>query len=57
MERPIVAMLNIGKNIIPCTWILRVVHVKDVHNHLIDDLCLTIGLEVESDGCSEIGVR
>jgi hypothetical protein len=23
---------------------LRVVHVQDVHNHLIDDLCLAIGL-------------
>jgi hypothetical protein len=36
---------------------LRVVHVQDVHNHLIDDLCLAIGLGVESSGFSELGVQ
>jgi hypothetical protein len=38
MESPIVTVLNIGKTLIPCTWILRVIHMRDVHNHLIDDL-------------------
>jgi hypothetical protein len=57
MESPVVAVLNIGKTLIPCTWMLRVVHAQDVHNHLIDDLCLAIGLGVESSGFSELGVQ
>jgi hypothetical protein len=57
MESPIVVVLNIGKTLIPCTQILRVVHGKDVHNHLIDDLCLTISLGVEKSGFSELGVQ
>jgi hypothetical protein len=36
---------------------LRIVHAQDVHNHLIDDLCLAIGLGVESSGFCELGVQ
>jgi hypothetical protein len=43
--------------IIPCTWILRVVHAQDVHNHLIDDLCLVVLLGVENSGFSELGFQ
>jgi hypothetical protein len=50
MESPVVAMLNIGNTIIPCTWMLRVVHVQDVQNHLIDDVFLAVSLGVESSG-------
>jgi hypothetical protein len=57
MESPVVTVLNIGETLIPCTWMLRVVHVQDVHNHLIDDLYLTICLGVESSGFSELGVQ
>jgi hypothetical protein len=57
MESPVVVVLKIGKTLIPCTWMLRVIHVKDVHNHLIDDLCLAIGLRVEGNGFSDIGVQ
>ena len=57
MESPVVTMLNIGENLIPCTQMLRVVHVQDVHHHLIYDLSLVIGLEVESSGFSELGVQ
>ena len=57
MEIPIVAILNITKTLIPCTWMLRVVHAQDVHNHPIDDLCLAIGLGVESSGFSDLGVQ
>jgi hypothetical protein len=53
MESLIVTVLNIGETLIPCTWMLRVVHVQDVHNHPIDDLCLG----VESNGFSELGVQ
>jgi hypothetical protein len=57
MEIHVVVVLNIGKTFIPCTWMLRVVHAQDVHNHLIDDLFLAIGLGVERSGFSEIGVQ
>jgi hypothetical protein len=57
MERPVVIFLNIGETLIPCTWMLRVVHAQDVHNHLIDDLCLIIGLGVERSGFSELGIQ
>ena len=57
MENLVVAMLNIGKTLIPCMQMLRVVHVQDVHNHPIDDLCLTINLGVENSGFSELGVQ
>jgi hypothetical protein len=36
---------------------IRVVHAQDVHNHLIDDLYLAVGLGVESSGFSELGVQ
>jgi hypothetical protein len=57
MESPVVAVLNIGKTLIPCTLIIGVVHAQDVHNHLIDDLYLAISLGVESNGFSELGVQ
>ena len=36
---------------------LRVVHAQDVHNQSIDNLCLAIGLGVESSGFCELGVQ
>jgi hypothetical protein len=57
MERPFVAFLNIGKTLIPGTHMLRFVNVQDVHNNPIDELCLVIGLGVERNGFSEIGVQ
>jgi hypothetical protein len=36
---------------------LRIVHAQDVHNHLIDDLGLAIGLGVERSGFCELGVQ
>jgi hypothetical protein len=57
MEIPIVTMLNIGETLIPCTWMLRVVHVQDFHNHPIDDLCLFVCLRVENNVFSELGVQ
>jgi hypothetical protein len=57
MESLIVVVLNIGKTLIPCTWMLTVIHAQYVHNNLIDDLCLAIGLRVEGSGFSEIGVQ
>jgi hypothetical protein len=57
MESFVVVVLNIGKTLIPCTKILRVIHAQDVHNHLIDELCLAIGLRVEGSGFSGLGVE
>jgi hypothetical protein len=53
LESPVVTALNIEETLIPFTQILRVVHVEDVHNHLIDDLCLVICLGVESECVEE----
>jgi hypothetical protein len=57
MESPIVTVLDISETLIPCTWILRIVHAQDVHNHPIYDLCLAIRLGVESSGFCELGVQ
>jgi hypothetical protein len=56
MESHVVTMMNIWKTLIPCMWMLRVVHVNDVHDHLIDDLYLAINLGVERSGFSDLGV-
>jgi hypothetical protein len=50
MEIHVVIVLNIAETLIPCMHIIRVVHAQDVHNHLIDDLCLVVCLGVESGG-------
>jgi hypothetical protein len=57
MDIFVATMLKIGETLIPCMQMLRVVHVHDVHNHLIEDLCLAICLGVESSGFSELGVQ
>jgi hypothetical protein len=57
MDILVVTMLNIGDTLVPCTWILRIVHAQDVHNHLIGKLCLVIVLGVERSGFCELGVQ
>jgi hypothetical protein len=57
MERLVVIVMNIGETLIPCMWMLRVVHVQDVHNNTIEKLCLAICLGVERSGFSDIGVQ
>ena len=56
MESLVVAVMNIGKTLIPCRHMLRVIHVQYMHNHPIDDLCLAISLRVEGSGFSDLGV-
>jgi hypothetical protein len=51
-----VAMMNIGKTLIPGTGVLGIVHAWDVHNHSVDDLGLAIHLGVEGSGLGELGV-
>jgi len=57
MKSVVVAMLDIGEAFIPCVWILCVVHVKNVHDHPVYDLYLTINLVVEGHGLSELGFQ
>ena len=57
MESLVVVMLNIGKTLIPCMWMLRVLHAQDVHSHLIEEIYSTIGLGVENSGFSDLGVQ
>jgi hypothetical protein len=52
-----VAVLNIGKTLIPCVWMLGIVHAQDMHDHLVDNLGLAIRLGVEGNGFGELGVQ
>jgi hypothetical protein len=56
MYGSVVAMLNIGKTLIPCENILVIVHAQDMHDHSVDDLGLAIHLGVEGSGFGELGV-
>ena len=47
MKVSFVAMLNTRKDLILSVVMFGVVHLKDMHNHPIDRLCLPIDLEVE----------
>jgi hypothetical protein len=57
MESPIVDVLDIWETLVPCTGMLIIVHAQDVHNNMVDDLGLAIGLWVESGGFCELGVQ
>ena len=57
MQGSVVAMLDIGKTLIPCVRVLGIIHVKDMHDHLIYDLNLAICLGVEGSGFGELGVQ
>jgi hypothetical protein len=57
MKGSIVAMLDIGKTLIPCVGVLGIVHVHDMYDHPIDDLSLAIYLGVEGIGFGEIGIQ
>jgi hypothetical protein len=53
----VVIVLNIGKTLIPCAWMLGIVHAENVHDHHVDDLSLAIRLGVEGRGFGELGVQ
>ena len=53
MQGLVVAMLDIGKALIPCAWVLGIIHAKDMHNHLIYNLGLAIIIGVEAHGFGE----
>jgi hypothetical protein len=47
-------MLYIGEALIPCVWMLSFVHVKNVHNHFVDNVYLAISLEMKRCGLGEL---
>jgi hypothetical protein len=57
MDGYVVVVLNIGKTRIPGERVLGIVHVKDVHDHLVDNLSLAIRLGVEGTRLGDIGVQ
>jgi hypothetical protein len=57
MQGSIVAMLDIGKTLIPyASLVLGIIHVHDMHDHLMYELILAIFLGVEGHGFVELGV-
>jgi hypothetical protein len=56
MYGSVVAMMNIGKSLIPGVGVLVIVHAQYVHDHLVADLGLAIRLGVEGSGFGELGV-
>jgi hypothetical protein len=57
MQGSVVAMLDIGKALIPCVRVILIIHEKDMLNHSVDNLSLAICLGVEGRGFGELGVQ
>jgi hypothetical protein len=57
MQGSVVAMLDIGKTLIPCVRVFGIIHAQDMHDHSIYDLGLAIYLGVEGRGFGELGVQ
>jgi hypothetical protein len=57
MYGSVVAVLNIGKTLIPHVGMLGIVHVQDMYDHPVDNLSLVIYLGVEGNGFGELGVQ
>jgi hypothetical protein len=57
VEGSIVAMLNTRKDLIPCAWMFGIVHPRDMNNHPVDYLCLSISLWVEGNRFGQLGVH
>jgi len=47
VEGSVIAMLNMWKEIIPCTWMLGIVHEWNMKNHHVDHLYLSIYLRMK----------
>jgi hypothetical protein len=57
MQGSIVAMMDIGKTLIPCVGVFLIVHAQDMHEHSINDLSLFICLGVEGSGFIGLGIK
>ena len=50
-------MLDIGDALIPCSWMILFLHVHNVYDHHVENLCLSIGLGMESCGLGDFGIQ
>jgi hypothetical protein len=57
MYGSIVTVLNIVKTLILCEHMIRIVHVQNMYDHIVDDLGLAIHFGVEGHGFGELGVQ
>jgi hypothetical protein len=57
MQGSVVAMMDIGKTLIPCVGFLGILHAQYMYDHPIDDLGLAICLGVEGSGFGELGIQ
>jgi hypothetical protein len=57
MQASVVVMINVWEILVPCTWVLGIVHVQYMHDHLIDDLGLAIYLGMGGHIFGELGVQ
>jgi hypothetical protein len=57
MQGLVVAIMDIGKTLIPCVRVLGIIHAQDMHDYSIYDLGLAICLGVECHGFGELGVQ
>lgn len=57
MQGSVVAMLDIGKTLIPCAGVCGIVHAQDMYDHPVDDLGLAVCLGVEGSGFGELGIQ
>jgi hypothetical protein len=53
----VVVVLNIVKTLIVGEGVLKVINVKDVHDHPVDQIGLDILMGVEGSGFGELGVQ
>jgi len=53
----VVVMLNTRKDFISCIWIIWVVHSKDMYNHHVYYLCLSIGMGMEGNRFNQFGLN
>jgi hypothetical protein len=56
MEGFFIAMLNVWKVLIPCTWILGFLHAQDMHSHPIDQFHLSIFVGVKGSQFGQLCV-
>jgi hypothetical protein len=55
MSGSIVVVLNIGKTLILGVGVLGILHVRDVHDHPVDDLGFAICMGMEGNGFCYLG--
>jgi hypothetical protein len=57
MEGSVVAMLKIRNTFIPCAWMFGIVHPRDMENHPVEYLFLSIIMWVEGSRFGQLGVH